>query len=152
MHIKDGAHPRGQLQIDCQTWLAGGVSTCAVSPSDSFARSSQQRGQLVVDLQRREWLSYVSRSSLADGIEHNLRACFRADDEDRQVVPLLTSPQRAEQLNSVHFGHVDVAENGVDAALDEKLQRFPPVPGLTNLGDTELCLAKTTLNYLSHRR
>src|SRR3974390_3426469 len=97
-----------------------------------LARSFQQWAQLVVNFRRRKRFSYVPRGSLADRVDHSLSACFRANDEHRQVIPLLTALEGGEQLKSIHFGHVDVAENGVDGAPREKLQRLLPIACLTH--------------------
>ena len=100
-----------------------------------------------------EGFADVSLGSGGDGSEDEGLAAFCGDHDYRDCVGQIFGEALPEKLKSVHYRHVDVAEDQVQAVggvLAEDLEGFFAVGGFEDFGEVEAGLPECSLNHLAH--
>ena len=107
------------------------------------------------DLFGGEGLADVALRACGDGAENEWLAAFGGNHDDGDALRKVFFAALLEELEAVHDGHVDVAEDegewrGAAAFVAECGERFFAVGGLQDLGDFEPGLKQCALDHLSH--
>jgi hypothetical protein len=83
---------------------------------------------------------------------HHVRlAAFRGDHDHWNSLGL-GGLQVANKLQSIHHGHIDVAENEVNGTLFQNSERLRPIPSFTDPGEIDPRLTERAFDNLPHNR
>src|SRR5579863_9177715 len=107
---------------------------------------------MFLHLLRGERLSYVAARTTRQCLHYMSLAPLCRNHDHGYILGVLDSGKLLDELQSVHYRHVDVTKDQVDFTVFENTQCLCSVPGLKYIGKIDPGLTERALHYLSHDR
>jgi hypothetical protein len=101
-----------------------------------------ERGDAFFDLLGGEGLAEIIFGSGGEGFDYVCFAAFGGDHDYGNVFGCGDGGESFEELEAVHYGHVDVAEDGVEGAFLNFEEGFGSVAGFQGFAEVEAGLAE----------
>src|SRR5207253_3759767 len=101
---------------------------------------------------RGEGFADVASRPAGHGLPHVGFAAFGGDHDYRHALRVGHSRKLLDELQPVHYGHIDVAKNEIDDVSLEDAKSLGSVSGLQYLLEVNACLAQAALHDLAHDR
>ena len=103
-------------------------------------------------LLRGKWLADVTPRATGERLDDVRFAAFGGDHYDRNIFCTVNTGKLLYELNAVHNGHVDIAENQIDLTILKRAQRLCAVAGVEYFAQIDARLAQGALDNFSHDR
>src|SRR5256885_13439716 len=107
---------------------------------------------MLLDLFGGERLANIASSPTRYGLHHMGFTAFGGNHYYRNALGIGLCRELFHEFETIHYRHVDVAENQVNGVLSERYQSLSSIPSLQDLFEINASLAQATLHDLSHDR
>jgi hypothetical protein len=124
---------------------------CAIESSISLA-TSKERCDAFFDLFGRKGFAEIAFGTGGKRFDDASFAAFCGDHDDGHAFGGFDAGQAFQELEAVHHGHVDVAEDYVQRTFLNFDESFGAVAGFEDLAEVQAGLAESSFDDLPHHR